>query len=218
MEYPGRRNACGRESIAMAHEAGGKGIPSGTDCRKTPGRCRRGRSLSDFHSYPPALPAGGWLFEGKAKSLRDGAVAKFRACGRDQGAFRSPFGRAKAFDSIHLDGIERSLRDLTFQRKVNLAEAKPSALASTQWITCKKDKAAYFVNALNAGGKEIPSGIFAVPVFKTIREKRRKAARCPTAKRLKRGVPGQPAQPFAACLTIGGFDLRCSRRPRRMGK
>ena len=25
---------------------------------KTPGRCRRGRSPSDFHSYPPALPAG----------------------------------------------------------------------------------------------------------------------------------------------------------------
>ena len=29
-----------------------------SDCRKTPGRCRRGRSPSDFHSYPTALPAG----------------------------------------------------------------------------------------------------------------------------------------------------------------
>ena len=28
------------------------------------------------------------------------------------------------------------------------AEAKPSALASMQWIACKKDKAEYFVNAL----------------------------------------------------------------------
>ena len=29
-----------------------------SDCRKTPGRCRRGRSPSDFYSYPTALPAG----------------------------------------------------------------------------------------------------------------------------------------------------------------
>ena len=29
-----------------------------SDCQKTPGRCRRGRSPSDFHSYPTALPAG----------------------------------------------------------------------------------------------------------------------------------------------------------------
>ena len=27
-------------------------------CQKTPGRRRRGRSPFDFHSYPPALPAG----------------------------------------------------------------------------------------------------------------------------------------------------------------
>ena len=36
------------------------------DCQKTPRRCRRGRSPSDFHSCKPALPADGWLFERKA--------------------------------------------------------------------------------------------------------------------------------------------------------
>ena len=41
-----------------------------------------------------------------------------------QRAIGKPFGRAKAFDTIHLDGIERSLRDLTFPGKVNLAGAK----------------------------------------------------------------------------------------------
>ena len=41
------------------------------DCQKTFGRCRRGCSPSDFHSCKPALPADGWLFERKAKSLRD---------------------------------------------------------------------------------------------------------------------------------------------------
>ena len=30
-----------------------------------------GRSPSDFYSCKPALPADGWLFERKAKSLRD---------------------------------------------------------------------------------------------------------------------------------------------------
>ena len=32
--------------------------PLRSGCQKTPGRCRRGRNPSDFHSYPPALPAG----------------------------------------------------------------------------------------------------------------------------------------------------------------
>src|SRR5699024_398836 len=40
-------------------------------CQKTFRRCRRGRSPSDFSSCKPALPADGWLFERKAKSLRD---------------------------------------------------------------------------------------------------------------------------------------------------
>ena len=35
----------------------GSCIP-GLGLSKTPGRCRRGRNPSDFHSYPPALPAG----------------------------------------------------------------------------------------------------------------------------------------------------------------
>ena len=42
-----------------------------TDCQKTFRRCRRGRSPSDFSSCKPALPADGWLFERKAKSLCD---------------------------------------------------------------------------------------------------------------------------------------------------
>ena len=29
-----------------------------SDCQKTFGRCRRGRSPSDFYSYPAALPTG----------------------------------------------------------------------------------------------------------------------------------------------------------------
>ena len=43
------------------------------DDPKTFGRCRRDFSCSDFHSVPAALPAEGWLFFRKAKSLRETA-------------------------------------------------------------------------------------------------------------------------------------------------
>ena len=54
----------------------------GADCQKTFRRCRRGRSPSDFYSCKPALPADGWLFERKAKSLRDRCFSLRKNSGR----------------------------------------------------------------------------------------------------------------------------------------